>query len=161
MLLLWWPQQWEWRRSAPSTGRTPGDTQWCTLNGRDTAAAWQMINTVARQSNSPYQASQCFDKETAAMWTQWLSTRSQIGAPQGCDRGLLQQREKHGNWKCFLVCLFFQVMYSSSIAFKVSLWYLNHIVQTSWYPLEHFGQCVASCDVVANHGWGGKGKTFY
>lgn len=45
-------------------------------------------------------------------------------------------------------------MFSLSISFEVSLRYLNYFLQTSWYPLEYFGQCVASCDVVANHSWG-------
>lgn len=48
-------------------------------------------------------------------------------------------------------------MYSLSISFEVSLRYLNYFLQTSWYPLEYFGQCVASCDVVANHSWEGGG----
>lgn len=26
---LWWSQRWEWRTSAPWTGRTPGDTRGC------------------------------------------------------------------------------------------------------------------------------------
>lgn len=141
------------------------DTWWHTRAFEMFKAAHRTRHTAVQSSNLTFPSLSMFrcrdsgrvNTIVVSKITKWRSARMWSG-PTAAQYA--QQQHNTLLWPCRtferISCapnVLVHEFYLLPPTFGLSLRYLSFVLHTSRYPLEHFGQCVTSCDVVADHSW--------